>query len=472
MGNVEGFLEENKEAVALTAAENQVLLAEKQATPVQAILAASALHEDHSSRADKAIVPSEAKDEANLLGNTDLKYNSGAQAKPSQVPNPNSKNQQKKKRKREEWEEGREARKLLRKEKIRAQKERKRERVQNELGVVDGSPGSGSGDGNTVGYGRSQTAPAVEDRAAKIKARQHPVLVPLTIIVDCQFDDYMRDPERISLGSQLTRCYSDNRKSQYRAHLAVSSFGGQLKERFEGLLAGVYKNWVGVRFRETDWVEVGKEARQWMADEVKGGKLVGALAGRSSDAGQAENNKKDTEDKTEQAAPKANTTTTKPPTQITETVSTPPTDSEIIYLTSDSPHTLSALAPYTTYVIGGIVDKNRHKGICYKLATEASVRHTKDADVRISTAKLPIGQYLAMDSRKVLTTNHVNEIMLKWLELGDWGEAFMAVIPKRKGGELKMKKGSNGKDVESLKAAETLPKDEEDESGDDSEQDE
>ncbi|KAK3072120.1 hypothetical protein LTS18_014704, partial [Coniosporium uncinatum] len=28
-------------------------------------------------------------------------------------------------------------------------------------------------------------------------------------------------------------------------------------------------------------------------------------------------------------------------------------------------------------------------------------------------------------------------IMLKWLEFGDWGEAFDQVIPKRKGGTLK-----------------------------------
>jgi tRNA (guanine9-N1)-methyltransferase len=31
----------------------------------------------------------------------------------------------------------------------------------------------------------------------------------------------------------------------------------------------------------------------------------------------------------------------------------------------------------------------------------------------------------------------VHEIMLKWLECGDWGEAFMSVIPKRKGGQLR-----------------------------------
>ena len=37
----------------------------------------------------------------------------------------------------------------------------------------------------------------------------------------------------------------------------------------------------------------------------------------------------------------------------------------------------------------------------------------------------------------MLTTNHVMEIMLRWLETGDWGEAFMQFLPQRKGGKLK-----------------------------------
>jgi tRNA (guanine9-N1)-methyltransferase len=39
--------------------------------------------------------------------------------------------------------------------------------------------------------------------------------------------------------------------------------------------------------------------------------------------------------------------------------------------------------------------------------------------------------------------------MLKWLETGDWGEAFLSVIPKRKEAKLKTKGESgheNGKD--------------------------
>ncbi len=42
-----------------------------------------------------------------------------------------------------------------------------------------------------------------------------------------------------------------------------------------------------------------------------------------------------------------------------------------------------------------------------------------------------------MQSRFVLATNHVVEIMVRWLECGDWGEAFIKVMPKRKGGRLR-----------------------------------
>jgi tRNA (guanine9-N1)-methyltransferase len=39
--------------------------------------------------------------------------------------------------------------------------------------------------------------------------------------------------------------------------------------------------------------------------------------------------------------------------------------------------------------------------------------------------------------------------MLKWLECRDWGEAFMKVIPQRKGGTLK---GKNGEEVTEAEA--------------------
>ncbi|CAH1246145.1 TRMT10A [Branchiostoma lanceolatum] len=97
----------------------------------------------------------------------------------------------------------------------------------------------------------------------------------------------------------------------------------------------------------------------------------------------------------------------------------------IVYLTSDSPNTLSTLEPGKVYIIGGLVDHNSHKGLCYQRACEAGVAH----------AQLPIAQFVKIQSRKVLAVNHVFEIMLAYLELHDWQEAFLRVIPQRKGVE-------------------------------------
>eukprot|EP00058_Branchiostoma_floridae_P010514 XP_002596002.1 hypothetical protein BRAFLDRAFT_123735 [Branchiostoma floridae] len=68
----------------------------------------------------------------------------------------------------------------------------------------------------------------------------------------------------------------------------------------------------------------------------------------------------------------------------------------IVYLTSDSPNTLSTLEPGKVYIIGGLVDHNSHKGLCYQRACEVGVAH----------AQLPIAQFVKIQSRKVLAVNH------------------------------------------------------------------
>jgi tRNA (guanine9-N1)-methyltransferase len=418
----------------------------------------------------------------------------GVSLKIAKVPLPEgmSKNAWKKIQKKTEWEAGRDARKVKRKEKIHAKKVRDREAKADAKEAVSKPPANGTIKSNRVKH----------------------VKLPVTFLIDCGFDDLMMEKERISLGSQLTRSYSDNSRALFQAHMVVSSWGGQLKERFDTVLAKHHENWRGVVFTDKDFVEGAK-----MAEESMKGKYGGRMEGiftryRASDAPnrdiveevthtsghtqrddqncepegkvsesfgvlscdanasiKADESKTGGSPQSEQLKQNAHDNTARTPspapqTQVTASheiqeateqemdssldldVSAPANGQrsilesshnplrtalpesepgEVIYLTSDSPHTLDELKPYSTYIIGGLVDKNRHKGICYRIACEKGLK----------TAKLPIGEFMEMQSRFVLATNHVVAIMVRWLECGDWGKAFLDVIPKRKGGKLK-----------------------------------
>ncbi|KAF2704200.1 hypothetical protein K504DRAFT_336241, partial [Pleomassaria siparia CBS 279.74] len=294
-----------------------------------------------------------------------------------------SKNQLKKQRRVERWEAGREDRKIKRREKLKEKRERKRDEW-----AKDHPDEMDEADDGTV---------KPKTRTTKPPKYPEGIQLPITFLFDCSFDDLMFEPELKSLGVQITRSYSDNRKSYFHAHMALASFGGKLQERFDGLLAKQYTSWKDFPFSSEDFVAVAEQAKEKMKGE-RGGVIAGALA-------QGEGSGEDEE-------------------------------GEVVYLTADSEVTLDRLKPNSTYIIGALVDKNRHKGICRKRAMDRGIK----------TAKLPIGEFLQMTSRKVLATNHVVEILLKWMECGDWGKAFLEVIPARKGGVLKTEHEQNGQD--------------------------
>lgn len=291
-----------------------------------------------------------------------------------------SKNQLKKKRRLDAWEAGREDRKVIRKEKNKERKERKREAWKEQMTDENGN------------------VPKMPPSRLPRHYPGHGAQVPITIIFDCDFEDLMYDAELKSLGLQITRCYSDNRKAKYKTHLALSSFGGKMKERFDGILAKQYTSWKGFRFFEEDFVAVADKAKEWMTTP-KESDDIGALRRPRKELAEGEEASADNTDD----------------------------EGEIVYLSSESDNVLTHLKPNGTYIIGGLVDKNRHKGICHKRAVNRNIK----------TAKLPIGEYLEMRDRKVLVTNHVLEILLKWMEYDDWGKAFTEVMPKRKGFKLR-----------------------------------
>ncbi|XP_014358405.2 tRNA methyltransferase 10 homolog A isoform X2 [Papilio machaon] len=74
-------------------------------------------------------------------------------------------------------------------------------------------------------------------------------------------------------------------------------------------------------------------------------------------------------------------------------------------------------------------DMSRHNGfenwdgLCHKIAVEQGIRH----------CQLPLNKYVNMKTRKVLTIDHVFEIVLRVCEGVPWQDAILDVLPHRKG---------------------------------------
>lgn len=191
------------------------------------------------------------------------------------------------------------------------------------------------------------------------------------VCIDCGFEDQMKFKEQNSLACQLRYCYAQNKRSENPVFMSV---------------AGMSE--MGNTF--TQLKKVNGFPEQWLSRAFSySSEPLEKMHGVASNDG--ENQSIDT--------------------------------SKIVYLTSDSDNILEHLDDSKVYVIGGIVDRNRLKGTTMKKAQELG----------ITTAKLPIEQYLKLVATKVLTVNHVFEILLKYRTHGnDWKKAMLDVLPARK----------------------------------------
>lgn len=104
---------------------------------------------------------------------------------------------------------------------------------------------------------------------------------------------------------------------------------------------------------------------------------------------------------------------------------------DIIYLSGDSAEPVPDCAEIQSanrhiFVIGGLIDHNRHPGMALARAKQDGVRH----------GQLPISDHVRLCQRRVLSIPHVFEIMLLaangTLGAGGWEAAFGRVIPARK----------------------------------------
>lgn len=213
------------------------------------------------------------------------------------------------------------------------------------------------------------------------------------------FEEAMREREIASLAQQIRYCYSYNKKSPNPVFASVT--GLTIARESPGAEDDLRYDYPTVRElleRETGFLEWNR--RMFDCTEKPLEEYYGLSATTSNTM--SSEGMKEIEDSTQK---------------------------NIVYLTSDSPNTLDKLEDNTIYVIGGIVDRNRLKRATIDRA---------EGELKVETAKLPLQEYLLnnnifMTTTKVLTVNHVFDILLKYRQHGnDWNKAFGEVLPSRK----------------------------------------
>ena len=114
------------------------------------------------------------------------------------------------------------------------------------------------------------------------------------------------------------------------------------------------------------------------------------------------------------------------PTPLDQLVAQHADKQDFVYLSADSSNVLTTLEPSKKYIVGGLIDRNAHKNITFKKAQALGIAH----------AKFPVLDSLKSIAQvrftKVLTCNHVVDIMDNFLASRNWKQACLKVIPRRK----------------------------------------
>ena len=192
----------------------------------------------------------------------------------------------------------------------------------------------------------------------------------IRVIIDCDFEHLMNERSNKSMVRQIIDLYAINKESSNPFRVILYGVGKQIKE---GLEKSNYKNWIGIEiyFKE-DYPTFDKFIEEILY----------------------KNDKRNLND----------------------------IKKDIYYLSADSENNIENIDKNATYIIGGIVDRNKYKGLSLNKAKELGINH----------GKFPIGEYLKLQSSQVLTTNHTFHILNEFSIKHDWKEAFVSIIPKRK----------------------------------------
>ena len=278
---------------------------------------------------------------------------------------PISKKQLKKLKKQEEWKKKMENIKKYKKEKKKEKKKLKREERERQEKL---NPKIVQEINETKNKAK-QNIPFKTKKELKEEFKQK-CRNGMRVVIDCDFEHLMNEQGNKSMVRQIIDLYGVNKVSTNPFRVILYGVGKQIKE---GLEKSNYKNWIGIEiyFKE-DFPSFDKFIEEILYKDDK----------RAMDD----------------------------------------IKKSIYYLSADSENNIENIDNSATYIIGGIVDRNKYKGLSLNKAKELGINH----------GKFPIGEYLKLQSSQVLTTNHTFHILNEFSIKHDWKEAFISIIPKRK----------------------------------------
>ena len=302
----------------------------------------------------------EPKEEKNTTQN-DNEINNKDNNKEEKPKLPISKNQLKKMKRQEEWKQKMEKIKAYKKEKKKEKKRLKREEREKEELLNPKITETKKEINKDIPFkSRKQIKEEFKEKCKN----------GMRVIIDCDFEHLMDERCIKSMARQIVDLYSINKYSTNPFRVILYGVGKQIKE---GLEKSDYKNWIGIEiyFKE-DYPNFDKFIEDILYKDDK-----------------------------------------RPMKDIKY---------NIYYLSADSENNIENIDKNSTYIIGGIVDRNKYKGLSLNKAKELGINH----------GKFPIGEYLKLQSSQVLTTNHTFHILNEFSIRHDWKEAFVSIIPKRK----------------------------------------
>ncbi|CAD7963001.1 unnamed protein product [Amoebophrya sp. A120] len=372
--------------------------------------------------------------------------------------NPESKNSIKKRQKAEEYASKKKELKRQRKEKAKQNKQERKLQGQEQR------PRGNENDGDEENENQSvfdpnirlpgQKPPDQPLRPGKKEKREflkQKAEKNCRILIDCDWEKLMTDKEVKSLASQLMYSFSRNKIAEEPCNFLLSKCSGLVKENLNCIVGS--ENWpCFTRFEECLLAKNFGATNLPSSEEPAATSTTAVVSSTAATVpvetspaasgnykeGDATNEMKEDvvmADAEGEGQHREETSAVQPLPPAFSSSSTNTTSSskqcpfltreKTVYLTADTDDVLTEIDPDTTYIIGGVVDRNRLKNASKQKADHFNIR----------TQRLPIAEYIESNMgsfSKVLTVNHVVEILLEFQRTKDWTVSLEAVLPKRR----------------------------------------